>query len=67
MKRGAKLRHPRFIWGWTKADLYDIIQNCMSMLRGDSMRIDVLGVGFDNLTMDEVVERGMYLLRSEGA
>ena len=31
------------------------------------MRIDVLGVGFDNLTMDEAVERGMSLLRSEGA
>lgn len=31
------------------------------------MRIDVLGVGFDNLTMDEAVERGMSLLCSEGA
>ena len=31
------------------------------------MRIDVLGVGFDNLTMAEAVERGMELLRSEGA
>lgn len=30
------------------------------------MRIDVLGVGFDNLTMDEAVERGMELLESEG-
>ena len=31
------------------------------------MRIDVLGVGFDNLTMAEAVDRGMELLRSPGA
>ena len=31
------------------------------------MRIDVLGVGFDNVTMAEAVERGMALLHSEGA
>jgi len=31
------------------------------------VRIDVLGVGFDDLTMDEAVERGMELLRSPGA
>lgn len=31
------------------------------------MRIDVLGVGFDNVTMEEAVERGMSLLHSEGA
>ena len=31
------------------------------------MRIDVLGVGFDKVTMTEAVERGMSLLRSEGA
>jgi len=31
------------------------------------MRIDVLGVGFDNLTMAEAVDRGMELLREEGA
>lgn len=30
------------------------------------MRVDVLGVGFDNLTMDEAVERGMELLQSPG-
>ena len=30
------------------------------------MRIDVLGVGFDNVTMAEAVEQGMKLLRSEG-
>ena len=30
------------------------------------MRIDVLGVGFDNLTMQEAVDKGMSLLRSEG-
>ena len=30
------------------------------------MRINVLGVGFDNVTMDEAVERGMELLRSPG-
>ena len=30
------------------------------------MRIDVLGVGFDNLTMAEAVEQGMKLLHSEG-
>lgn len=31
------------------------------------MRIDVLGVGFDNVTMAEAVDRGMELLCSEGA
>ena len=31
------------------------------------MRINVLGVGFDNVTMTEAVDRGMELLRSEGA
>ena len=31
------------------------------------MRIDVLGVGFDNLTLNEAVERGMELLHSPGA
>lgn len=31
------------------------------------MRIDVLGVGFDSVTMDEAVERGMALLHTEGA
>ena len=31
------------------------------------MRIDVLGVGFDNLTMVEAVEKGMELVRSQGA
>ena len=31
------------------------------------MRIDVLGVGFDNVTMTEAVERVMSLLHSEGA
>lgn len=41
--------------------------SCMSMLRGDTMRIDVLGVGFDNLTIAEAVEQGMKLLHSEGA
>lgn len=30
------------------------------------MRIDVLGVGFDNLTMAEAVEQGVKLLHSEG-
>lgn len=30
------------------------------------MRVNVLGVGFDNLTMQEAVDRGMSLLRSEG-
>ena len=30
------------------------------------MRIDVLGVGFDNLTMAEAVERGMELVRRPG-
>ena len=30
------------------------------------MRINVLGVGFDNVTMAEAVERGMELLRGEG-
>lgn len=31
------------------------------------MRIDVLGVGFDNLTMDEAVAEGTRLLNCEGA
>ncbi|WP_295762155.1 WecB/TagA/CpsF family glycosyltransferase [uncultured Oscillibacter sp.] len=31
------------------------------------MRVDVLGVGFDDLTMEEAVERGMELLHSPGA
>ena len=31
------------------------------------MRIDVLGVGFDDLTMAEAVDRGMELLWTEGA
>lgn len=30
------------------------------------MRVDVLGVGFDNLTLDEAVERGRELLRAGG-
>ena len=30
------------------------------------MRIDVLGVGFDNLTMEEAVEQAMALLEEEG-
>ena len=31
------------------------------------MRIDVLGIGFDNLTLAEAVEQGMALMRSPGA
>lgn len=31
------------------------------------MRINVLGVGFDNITMDQAVAEGRRLLRSEGA
>lgn len=31
------------------------------------MRINVLGVGFDNVTMEEAVDRGMELLHSPGA
>ena len=30
------------------------------------MRIDVLGVGFDNVTMEEAIDRGMELLHSQG-
>ena len=30
------------------------------------MRVDVLGVGFDNLTLDEAVARGMELVCGEG-
>ena len=30
------------------------------------MRIDVLGVGFDNVTMDEAVSRAMDFLAGEG-
>lgn len=36
-------------------------------MRGDTVRIDVLGVGFDNLTLAEAAERGMELLHTEGA
>lgn len=31
------------------------------------MRVDVLGVAFDNVTMDEAVERGLELLEQEGS
>lgn len=31
------------------------------------MRVDIMGVGFDNLTMDEAVGEGMRLLCSDGA
>ena len=31
------------------------------------MRINILGIGFDNLTMTEAVERGFALLHTEGA
>ena len=31
------------------------------------MRINILGVGFDNVTMDEALARGEELLCSEGA
>lgn len=31
------------------------------------MRINVLGVGFDNVTMQEAVDRGLEMLHSEGA
>ena len=30
------------------------------------MRIDVLGVGFDNMTMEEAVARGVELIHQEG-
>lgn len=35
-------------------------------MRGDTVRIEVLGVGFDNLTLEEAAERGMALLHTEG-
>ena len=35
---------------------------CMTMQEVNIMRIDVLGVGFDNVTMAEAVERGAALL-----
>ena len=31
------------------------------------MRIDVLGVGFDNVTMEEAVARGVELIHQEGS
>ena len=31
------------------------------------MRVDVLGVGFDSLTLDQAVEEGMRLLHTPGA
>ena len=43
---------------------------CMSMesiTEVKYMRIDVLGVGFDNLTMTEAVSRGAALLEEPGA
>ena len=30
------------------------------------MRVNVLGVGFDNVTMEEAVEKGLSLIRSGG-
>lgn len=39
----------------------------MNMRRGDFVRINVLGIEFDNLTMDEAVERGIALLHGEDA
>ena len=33
---------------------------------GDTVRVDVLGVGFDNLTLEEAAEQGMELLHAEG-
>ena len=30
------------------------------------MRINVLGIGFDNVTMEEAVDRGMELIHGEG-
>ena len=31
------------------------------------MRVEVLGVGFDNITMDQAVAEGLRLMNSEGA
>ena len=31
------------------------------------MRVDVLGVGFDNVTMDQAVAEGVRLMNTEGA
>ena len=39
----------------------------METRQGNDMRIDVLGVGFDNLTMDEALARGRELLGAGGA
>ena len=36
-------------------------------MRGDTVRVDVLGVGFDNLTLSEAAERGLELLHAGGA
>ena len=35
--------------------------------RRRAMRIDVLGVGFDNVTKEEAVDRGMAMLDAAGA
>ena len=31
------------------------------------MRVDILGVGFDNMTMDEALAEGMRLMEADGA
>ena len=31
------------------------------------MRVDILGVGFDNVTMDQAVAEGLRLMSAEGA
>ena len=33
---------------------------------GDTVRVDVLGVGFDNLNLEEAAEQRMELLHAEG-
>ena len=31
------------------------------------MRVEILGVGFDNMTMEQAVAKGVRLMESEGA
>ncbi len=47
---------------WYNPKLYEYVAG----RRGGNMRIEILGVGFDNLTMEQAVQRGMDLLDTEG-
>ena len=46
---------------------FGTISDNKSLLRGDSVRIDVLGIGFDNVTMAEAVDAAVDLMNSPGS